>query len=188
MTEIWLIRHGATTAPPGIAIGAGDPPLSDEGRAQAQRVMRQLAGRPLMRVVSSDSQRALSTARSIAEPHGLVVESSPDLRELDFGAWEGRALAELWSEEPRAATAWEADIRSTPATFSESVADLERRVARWWRLFRRPAVGAEVAIVAHRGSLAVLRALITGESIAIAFAAPLDHGAAVLVRTSEPEG
>lgn len=180
MTRVWLIRHRASTAKRASAIGATDPPLSDEGRAQARQVAALIRGRPLVRMLSSDRERALATARILAAPHGLPVESTDTLRELDFGAWEGRSLGDLWSEEPAAARAWETDIRMTPASFGESVLDLECRVGAFWdslRPFGRE--GGEVAIVAHAGSLAVLRSIITGETVADAFAARLELGGAV---------
>jgi broad specificity phosphatase PhoE len=184
VTSVWLIRHAESTRAPGTAIGVTDPPLSDQGVAQARVLAATLAPRPLVRVVSSDRQRALATARIVAQPHHLEVESSAALREIDFGVWEGRSLADLWAEEPDAAKAWEQDIRSTPPSFGESLYDLERRVAMFWAaLGPLPPVG-EVAIVAHRGSLAALRALITGSTTADAFASELALGAAIPVIAS----
>ena len=184
MRRVWLVRHGATTAPPGAAIGSTDPPLSDEGLAQAGRLAAQLAGRPLQRVLSSDLKRALSTADAIAAAHNLAVEPTPALREIDFGAWEGRSLADLWSEDPEAARAWEEDIRSTPPTFGEDLGSLQRRVEAYWRAVD-PLCDGEIAIVAHRCSLAVVRALITGESMEEAFSVPLELGVAVAVAATD---
>jgi alpha-ribazole phosphatase len=180
LTRVWLIRHGATTAPPGVAIGATDSPLSDQGYEQAGRLAVELATVPLARVLSSDLKRALATADVIATRHHLVVEPTPALREINFGAWEGRSLADLWSEEPEAAKAWEDDIRSTPSTFGEGLTDLEHRVQDFWRVVR-PLDGGDVAIVGHRCSLAVLRTCVTGESLEEAFATELKMGAAVMV-------
>lgn len=135
---------------------------------------------PLTRVLSSNLKRALATAEAIATPHRLVVESTPALREIDFGAWEGRSLGDLWSEDPDAAKAWEEDIRSTPSTFGENLADLERRVVSFWREVY-PLNRGEVAIVGHRCSLAVLRASVTGESLEEAFSTQLGMGEAIVV-------
>lgn len=178
--RVWLVRHGATTAPPGVAIGATDPPLSDQGQEQARRLAADLACKPLTRVLSSDLKRALATAVAIATSHHLIVEPSAALREIDFGEWEGRSLADLWSEAPQVAKAWEDDLRSTPSTFGEQLADVEGRVGDFWRRVR-PDESGEIAIVAHRCSLAVLRAVITGESIEEAFATSLDLAQAVVV-------
>jgi len=180
VNRVWLIRHGATTAPPGAAIGATDPPLSDDGYRQVGVLAEELAGMPLTRILSSDLKRALATADAIAIPHRLAVESTPALREINFGAWEGRSLGDLWLEDPNAAKAWEHDIRSTPSTFGENLADLERRVGIFWHEVY-PLNGGEVAIVAHRCSLAVLRACVTGESLEEAFSTHLSMGEAVVV-------
>lgn len=169
---MWLIRHGVAN------VAATDPPLSEEGRVQADQVAAALHGRPLVRVISSDRRRALETAQIVAAPHGLVVEQTDLLRELDFGAWEGRPLADLWLEEPAAAAAWEADLRATPASFGESVNDLEHRVGLFWKMAHRSGSG-ELAIVGHAGSLAVLRSLITGEALSSTFATRLVPGGAV---------
>ena len=184
MTRVWLIRHAESTGVAGFANGATDSPLSDRGREQAGRLAATLSDRPLMRILSSDRVRALATAEMVARSHGLVVEPTPALREIDFGAWEGRSLSDLWSEEPLAAKAWTDDIRSTPASFGESVDDLERRVAIFWVSILPLPRSGEIALVGHHGSLAVLRTVITGEPVADAFAAGLDLGGAVALEVT----
>lgn len=164
--RIWLIRHATSTTPPGITVGAGDPPLSDAGRAEAHRLAESLASRPLVGVWSSDRTRAVDTASAIGEPHNLIVDATPALRELDFGAWEGRDLRDLWREDPDAARAWEADITDAPRAFGESVPDLELRVRDFWNGLE---LTGEIAVVAHRGSLAALQAAITGRPFGESF-------------------
>ncbi|HSS60491.1 MAG TPA: histidine phosphatase family protein [Candidatus Limnocylindrales bacterium] len=184
MARVWLIRHAASTAAPGVAIGATDPPLSSAGRLQAQHVAERLADRPLVAVWSSDSRRAAETAVAVATPHRLPVRLAPGLREIDFGAWEGRPLAELWTEDPASARDWERDIRQTPQGFGEGVDDLERRVRSFWMESHATRAGGEVAIVGHRGSLAALRSLLTGVSFASCFAARFDFGELVSVEVT----
>ena len=167
--RVWLVRHAAPTTPAGITVGAGDPPLSVAGRAQARAVAASLAERPLTRVCTSDLRRAVETATLIAAPHRLAVESTPALRELDFGAWEGRDLRELWREDPIAARAWEADITDAPRSFGESVRDLESRVGDFWR---GVVLDGEVAVVAHHGSLAAIQSILTGRGFAECFRYP----------------
>lgn len=178
MSRLWLIRHGASVAPAGVAIGAGDPALSDLGRTQALQLADRLRDRPLLAVWSSDSVRARDTAALVAEPHRLAVQTTSALREIDFGSWEGRFLGDLWQEDPEAARAWESDLRRTPPAFGETVAHLELRVAEFWSELEPASRGGEVAVVAHRGSLAALRAVVTRCSLVSAFASPMDPGAA----------
>jgi len=124
----------------------------------------------------------MATAEVIASSHELRVEVDRRLREIDFGAWEGRRLADLWVEEPEAAAAWEQDLWATPASFGEDLAQLEARILGFWSELRL-CDDAEVAVIAHRGSLAVLRALITGNSVKNAFSAGMDMGRAIEVLT-----
>jgi broad specificity phosphatase PhoE len=179
VTWIWLIRHAESSGVPGVAIGAGDPPLSDQGRVQAQRLAATMAARPLVRILTSDSKRALETARIVAQPHGVAVETTAALREIDFGVWEGRFLGDLWLEDPLAAKAWEDDIRVTPPGFGENLNDLERRVGILWASMQPLPAQGEIAFVGHQGSLAVLRAAITGDSVSNAFATRLELAGAV---------
>lgn len=185
LAGFWLVRHGATTAPAGVAIGSSDPPLSAEGEAQARALGQRLARRPITAVYASGSVRAIETASAIAAPHHLRVQVDIRLRELDFGRWEGRKLAELWSEEPAAAVAWEKDLRSTPPSFGESVSQLEERVAAFL-MDARVNAQDEIAVVAHRGPLAVLRAILSGASLESTFGAGLAPGSAIWV--SEDSG
>jgi len=159
---VWLARHGEAAWPRGAALGWADPPLSTIGEGQASALAERLARRPIAAVHSSDLRRALATAEAVAAPHRLRVEVTPDLRELGFGAWEGRDLKDLWRERPDEAREWEADIRRTPVSFAESVGELERRVAGFAAALRAT-VGEleEVAVVAHRGSLAALHAALS---------------------------
>jgi broad specificity phosphatase PhoE len=182
---VWLVRHGQSTATPGLALGWSDPPLSPAGIAEANAAAERLSSRRLSAVYASDLLRARATADAVARPHRLPVHATPDLRELDFGDWEGRSLSDLWQEDPNQARAWEADIRATPAGFGESVADLERRVHRFAATLTAgtPAtvVDAEVAVVAHMGSLAALRARLQGIDFAAAWRERVDPGASVRV-------
>jgi len=170
---LWLVRHGAADWPVGAALGWSDPPLSPAGETQARAAAQALAARPLTAVHASDLLRARATAEVVAAPHGLPVRVSADLRELDFGPWEGRRLADLWREHPEAARTWEADLSRSPPQFGESVAELEARVGRWAAALAR---GEEAAIVAHRGSLAALQALLTGGAFAESWALGFEPG------------
>ncbi len=184
MTTVWLVRHGEAQVPPGLAIGHGDPPLSKRGRRQVAHLAKRLASEPLQRVFSSDLVRARLTAERIAIVHGLSVHVCPELREIDFGVWEGRVLSDVWGEQPEDAEAWERDLRRVPSGFGERFEALESRVAQ----FRRLLNGCQVAaVIGHRGPLAVLLHQLTGISIEKAWQQPLQTGAALKVQILESQ-
>src|SRR6476661_3313571 len=90
MTTLLLVRHGETDwNADGRLQGQTDRPLSDFGRRQALQLAEELAEEELEAIYSSDLARARETAEIVAERFGLPVVLDPDLREKDWGTWEG---------------------------------------------------------------------------------------------------
>jgi alpha-ribazole phosphatase len=178
--RVWLVRHGEIATGPGVAIGWSDPPLSATGLRQAAALARRLAPLRPDAVHTSDLRRARQTAVEIAWASGVPVRATALLRELWFGRWEGRRLEELWSEAPERRRAWESDIRCTPPDFGESVADLERRVGEFAEALSREG-GRKIVVVAHRGSLTALHAILAGSDFAGSWAVAPARGELVEV-------
>ena len=90
MTTLLLVRHGETDwNAEGRLQGHTDRPLNDHGRRQAAVLAERLAGEPIAAVYSSDLASARETAAILAERLGLPVVDDPDLRERNWGNWEG---------------------------------------------------------------------------------------------------
>ena len=90
MTTLLLVRHGETDwNAEGRLQGHTDRPLSDYGRRQARRLAEELEGEELEAIYSSDLARAHETAEIVGERLGLPIALEPDLREKDWGTWEG---------------------------------------------------------------------------------------------------
>jgi len=90
MTTLLLVRHGETDwNAEGRLQGHTDRPLSDYGRRQAQELAGELEDEELEAIYSSDLVRARGTAEIVGERFGLPVVLDPDLREKDWGTWEG---------------------------------------------------------------------------------------------------
>lgn len=109
MTEILLIRHGETAWNAVRRLqGHLDVPLNEEGERQAAALGRALREEPLDAVFSSDLQRALQTARAVAQSRGIEVRIDAGLRERAFGGFEGLMYAEIGAHFPDAYAAWKA--------------------------------------------------------------------------------
>jgi len=90
VTTLLLVRHGETDwNAEGRLQGHTDRPLNDHGRRQAAALAERLAGEAIDAVYSSDLARARETAGILAERLGLPVVDDPDLRERNWGNWEG---------------------------------------------------------------------------------------------------
>ncbi|MFC7715242.1 histidine phosphatase family protein [Nonomuraea recticatena] len=130
--------------------GLGDPELNPNGLAQAEAAARRLSAPPyrLDVVVSSPLKRARRTAEAVAGLAGLDVEVDDDLRETDFGAWEGHTFTEIQRRWPAELAAWLADPTAAPPQ-GESFTQVARRVeAARDRLLERYE-GRTVLVVSH---------------------------------------
>jgi len=106
-TEILLVRHGETVDNARqIMQGQTQGELNERGWEQARQVAERLAAETVDAVVASDLRRAIQTAEVIAAPHGLKVETTPLLRERDWGGFTGRFIPDLRGE------TWPDDIES----------------------------------------------------------------------------
>lgn len=122
---IVLARHGQTEANrDALLVGRIDPPLTDLGVQQAERVAGALRTSDAVRVVASPLTRALQTATIIADVLGLSVETDDRIIEMDYGAWDGMPLADVPIETWRA---WRTDPEFRPPD-GESLRDVSLRV------------------------------------------------------------
>src|ERR671910_76944 len=97
-TEIVLVRHGETEwSRDGRHTGNTDVPLTERGKEQAQALGTALEGRSFTRVLTSPLSRAAETARLAGFAD---AEPRDEVREWDYGAYEGRKTAEIREERP----------------------------------------------------------------------------------------
>src|SRR5580704_17342468 len=110
MLTLHLVRHGDTLqAAEGYFAGDIDPPLTDRGRAQAQQVGRVAAGLGLSGIYVSPKLRARQTAEPVLAACKLEPVVEDGLREIAYGAWEGRKETEIKASDPEGYAAWSQD-------------------------------------------------------------------------------
>lgn len=159
MTEIIIIRHGETEwNKTGRFQGHSDVPLSAEGRTQAAALGKNLIVDHVDAIYASDLTRAMETAAPLAARFGLPVISDPQLRELNFGAWEGRNFNDVNAENPNAMKNFYTDPEQADIPESEPFPEFQQRVAGRVREIVAHERGKRVVIVSHGASIRILLA------------------------------
>lgn len=183
-STLYLIRHGETIGSETKSYkGSIDVPLSEHGLAQIKRVsafvtasllhaeaamqksyLNEIHSTPrempcnarakLSAVYCSDLGRAVNSAEIIAGPHGLKPLVVPELRERNFGVWEGMTFNEIRERYPSEFEAWASDPLKHSPVNGESTEEVCKRVIGALDTIVSRHSGdspAHIAVVAHGG-------------------------------------
>ncbi len=132
--------------------GLTDLPLTPAGEDQARELAAVVADRPLVAVWSSPFIRA----RRTAELAGLTPRLDPDLREWDYGRYEGLRTAEIEARHP----GW--NLWQEGADGGESPGQVGARADAVLARVRPEQAEGDVVLVAHGHLLRVLAARYLG--------------------------
>lgn len=147
--ELWLIRHGETEwSLSGAHTSRTDVPLTARGEERAEKIRDYLAHRSFRLVLTSPLQRARQTCRVAG--YSDVAQIEENLREWDYGVYEGRTTAEIRKEQP----GW--SIWDSPVPEGEAVEHVAQRTQKV--IDRGLACGGRVALFAHAHVLRILAA------------------------------
>jgi len=147
--RIVLIRHGETEwSADGRHTGVTDIPLTEAGRRDGERLRARLAGRSFALVLTSPLRRARDTCELAG--YGDVAQIEEDLREFDYGEYEGRTTVDIRRGRP----GWSVWRDGSPGgeTPDQVGARVDRAIARMLEH------GGDVAVFSHGHVLRVLAA------------------------------
>ncbi len=158
-----LIRHTRPEVAAGICYGSTDLPAAPGFEAEAAHLTARFPTAD--RIVSSPLRRCLPLAEFLAERLGAPLVLDARWREMDFGAWEGRA----WETIARSdLDAWAADLMQARPHGGESVAMLSARIGEAISACR--ATVGRTLVITHAGPMRAAlgdwnRAIAYGEAI-----------------------
>jgi len=96
---VYLARHGETAwSLSGQHTGTTDLPLTERGERNARNLGTRLKGLAFARVFTSPLQRAARTCELAG--FRAVAKVDPDLREWNYGQYEGRTTGDIHKERP----------------------------------------------------------------------------------------
>lgn len=137
-------------------VGRLDVRLGAAGRRQADGMAERLRVRAPEHCFCSPLMRCVMTGEAALASSALKMEMDPDLREVDFGRWEGMSFEEIRERDPKAVDRWARFDPDFAFPGGERIGDFLARVR---RAARRLAACPEKTILAitHGG---VIRAMI----------------------------
>ena len=153
--ELILVRHPLPEVAPGVCYGSSDLPAAAAALAEGYQ---QLAAE-LAPAIAAGALLYSSPLRRCTALAALLGDYTPDARlaEMDFGAWEMRA----WADIPRhEVDAWAADLLDYRPGGGETVREVAGRVRSFLDELRHDAI-----IVCHAGTMRLMAAITAGEPL-----------------------
>src|SRR5947199_6382969 len=162
-TRVFMVRHGATvmSAEDRFA-GATDVALSDEGREQTRRLAERLSHERIAAVYASPLGRTVETARILAAPHNLKVQTRDGFREISHGRWEQMTRREVEKEFPEEAAEWEKDPYTFAPVGGESGLAVTARALPALIELVREHRGKNILVVSHKATIRLLLSSLLG--------------------------
>lgn len=156
--RIYLIRHGQTAGNGNQYVGWDDLPLNETGVQQANRIAVQFESIYISEIYCSSLMRAVATARPLSESKGLELMFHDNLKEINFGEYQGRLKSELKLKLRK-------DYRYEPLPGGESLYDVYKRVKQFKDGIAESFIeNKPIAIIAHFWSIRMLLGVLQGLS------------------------
>ena len=122
------------------------------------------------KIISSDLKRCRLPAKALAEMLDLPLETTPLLREMNFGDWEGRSWDDLWRES-EGYRIWCENWQTAACPGGESLPDMTARIER----FLNNEKSGTIFIVTHAGVIRALKHLLTGKALELVFREKIEY-------------
>lgn len=155
MVRLILIRHGQTDySSQNRYCGFSNPPLNDKGIWQAEKLAVRLKDTKTDKVYSSDLIRAYQTANIIFGDN--PIEKTPDLREMNFGLFEGLKYEQLVGNYPELYGDWVDNPEKIKTPNGEGLGDLSKRVEQRLSFIISQHEDRTLAVVTHSGPIRIV--------------------------------
>lgn len=166
MLKIILVRHGETENNcAGVYCGWSDISLTEKGFMQAKKVSEKLKEEDFDCIISSDLDRTMKTAEIINKHHHVKIILETNLREMNFGLWEGLSYREIKEKYPKELKEWEKDWMDYATPSGESVKQMYERVTKAMDKIIHKNESGNILIVSHAGSIRAILAHLIGRGM-----------------------
>jgi broad specificity phosphatase PhoE len=162
-TRIFMVRHGATVLTDEDRFaGVTDVELSEEGREQARRLAERLSPAKITAIYASPLGRTVETARILAAPHDLEVQTRDGFREISHGHWEGMMRRGVEEKFPDEMAEWEKDPYTFAPPGGESGLAVTARALPTLIDLVRKHPGENILVVSHKATIRLLLSSLLG--------------------------
>jgi len=187
-TRLYLFRHGeVSNAAERTYNGQSDVDLSPEGVRQYKIIAQRLEREKIDAIYSSDLKRSAIGAEMIAKFHSIDVKKIKEVRELNYGIWEGMKVEDVMSKYQDEMKKRYSDIVNHRVEGGETLKELQERVLDAARKMLKTHMGETILLVGHGGVNRIILLWALNNGLENFYRIQQDYGAYNIVNYYENE-
>ena len=164
---LYFLRHGQTPASKeDMFCGSGlDPELTEDGAQMARAFADAYRTLPWRAIYASPLRRTVSTARPLCDACGLELNLRDDLKEIGYGAWEGKTKDEVDRDFHDDYIKWQADPAWHAPTNGEGAVVIARRALQTVEEIASRFADGNVLVVSHKATIRIMLCALLGVDV-----------------------
>lgn len=163
---VYLLRHGETAASKtGGFCGALDPELTPEGQQMAMAFAERYQSMAWQAVYVSPMKRTIATAQPLCTATGMSMEIRDGLKEIQYGAWEGKTAEEVKVQYSSDYVHWLTEPAWNPPTDGESAVQIASRASLVMAEIEEKYTSGNVLVVSHKATIRIILCSLLGIDI-----------------------
>jgi len=129
MSRLYLIKTGQTTFEEQSRVESlAGAPLTSQGIEDVQTILKELAEKNIDAIYSSAGEAERQTAHIAGKTLGVKVRTAANLREIDYGLWQGLTVEEIRRRQPKAYRQWSEAPTTIRPPGGESLFEAQQRI------------------------------------------------------------
>ncbi len=162
-TKLIIVRHAETDWNKELKYqGQQDIVLNDTGKEQAVKLSNYLSDSNIDTIYSSNLKRAYSTAKKINKFHNLKIKQEKELREIDFGKWEGMTYSKIKAHYPEILKKWNQNPTLISPPAGEDLKRFKLRIVNVFAEIVEENREKNILVVTHGGAIKAYLTFILG--------------------------
>ena len=187
MTSIYIVRHAEAEGNLfRRAQGHWNGRVTQRGKKQIDALAERFAGLPLDAVYSSDLDRTVETAGALLRGRELTLVTTPRLREINMGVWEGEPWGNISYKWPEQMYLFNNEPEKWSVPGGESFYEVQKRMTDTILELARRHEGGTIAVVSHGMAIKIFLMGVLGLRSGVT--EPLMHGDNTSVSLLEADG
>ncbi|MDR9405086.1 MAG: histidine phosphatase family protein [Halothece sp. Uz-M2-17] len=161
--RLYLLRHGETTySQTGEYCGELDPDLTPEGHQMAEAFASAYSDLKWEAIYSSPMKRTVATAKPLCEKIGLAMQQRDGLKEIRYGAWEGKDSDWVKQHYNEDYISWLREPAWNPPTKGETAVEIASRASLVIAEIRAQHPAGNILVVSHKATLRIILCSLLG--------------------------